>query len=252
MNIALGAVLIFILLIPPVVFYLSYSTGKYSKAGPKFSLLDGLLASAIVSLFIHTLALNLINHEIRFDILIKFAGGEIKDLESKISNSTFERSIKQFALYNLTILLIATILGRVTRWIVLRTNLHARNELFRLYNRWWYVFNGYKNFIEEYDVVFIDALVETKSSTVIYSGFLIDFVCNGEELDRVYLGDTLRRELRIKGANETAGTISNHPQTPVKIPGELFSLSYDKIINLNVRFFVGEAEENQESPDTVQ
>lgn len=85
MNIALSAVIIFILLIPPIAFYVSYSFGNYSKAGPKFSLLDGVLASAIISLFVHTIAICFISREVRFDILLKMMGGEIKSVEHIIS-----------------------------------------------------------------------------------------------------------------------------------------------------------------------
>ena len=71
MNIVLTAVVIFILLIPRIAFYFSYSSGSKAKTGPKFSLLDGILASAIISLFVHTIAILFIHDEIRFDILLK-------------------------------------------------------------------------------------------------------------------------------------------------------------------------------------
>jgi hypothetical protein len=80
MNLALSAVVIFILLMPPIVFYLSFSYGRYPRAKPKFAFLDGILASAIISLFVHALALLLLRKEIRFDILMKVFGGELKDL----------------------------------------------------------------------------------------------------------------------------------------------------------------------------
>lgn len=60
MNIALGAVIIFILLIPPVAFYLSFSTSSVSNAKPsgKFSLLDGILATAVIG---HTYIMHMDN-----------------------------------------------------------------------------------------------------------------------------------------------------------------------------------------------
>src|SRR5437868_3207667 len=105
MNIALSAVVIFILLIPPLAFYLSYTfVNRQPKAGPKFSLLDGILASAIISLFEHAIAVAIISKEIRFDILLKLLGGELKDVESKISNKQFSQALKDFAVYNFCIL----------------------------------------------------------------------------------------------------------------------------------------------------
>lgn len=239
MNIALSAVVIFILLIPPIAFYFSYSSGSKAKAGPKFSLLDGILASAIISLFVHSIAILFIHDEIRFDILLKVLGGEIKDVENKISNQQFSKGIKQFALYNFIVLVIFILLGRISRWIVIRANLNdGAHELTRLNNRWWYFFNGYENGIEEFDLVFVDAVVDTNDGTIIYSGFLIDYVCNGEDLDRIYLGDTVRREFKISEPSKPAEALSNQAASPFPIPGEIFSLPYKNAINLNLRFII--------------
>ena len=38
MNIALSAVIIFLLLLPPIAFYFAFSLGKYPKSGPKIGL----------------------------------------------------------------------------------------------------------------------------------------------------------------------------------------------------------------------
>ena len=258
MNIALGAVFIFILLIPPIAFYMSYSFGRFAKAGPKFSLLDGVLASAIFSLFIHTLAIILIGKEIRFDILLKLVGGELKDIESKIPNADLNRSLKQFALYNLAIFIIATILGRFARHLVQRFNIHWNYELLRLNNKWWYLFNGYYLTEigyerREFDFLYVDAAVDTHDGTIIYSGYLVEFVCQGEELDRIYLNDTIRRELKRKEVNEHGTQMVNDPGDPVVIPGAFFSLSYSEIKNLNLRFITLEetVEEIEELPDDI-
>jgi hypothetical protein len=57
MNIALSAVIIFLLLLPPIAFYLAFSLGKYPKSGPKIGLLEGLLLSAVISTLLHALAI---------------------------------------------------------------------------------------------------------------------------------------------------------------------------------------------------
>jgi len=64
---------------------------------------------------VHAIAICLIPNEIRFDILLKVMGGEIKDIEQKISNNAFSTAIKQFAFYNLIILLLFMLLGRLVR-----------------------------------------------------------------------------------------------------------------------------------------
>lgn len=233
MNIALGAVIIFILLIPPIAFYLSYSFGNSPKAGPKYTLLDGILASAIVSLLVHATAIFLVRTEIRFDVLLKVLGGDLKDIENKLSNAGFAKSIEQFALYNFTILIIFILLGRLCRWIVIRTNRNApTNELFRLNNRWWYLFNGMENAIEAFDLLLIDAVVDTAEGTIIYSGFLVRYICTGEQLERIYLSNVVRREFKVvkDGIIKTG--------EPVPVPGEIFSVDYKYVINLNLKFII--------------
>lgn len=235
MNIALSAVVIFILLMPPIVFYLSFSYGPYPKANPKFSFLDGVLASAIISLFVHALALFILRKEVRFDILLKIFGGEIKDLEQKVTNQDLTRCIEHFAFYNFTLLLMFILLGRLARYIVIRFNHNnVRSELLRLNNHWWYFFNGYENDKPFLDMVFVDAAVETKECTVIYSGWLQDFVCDGEKLDRIYLDNVVKRKLRVNNAESTdvKATLSS----ALTLPGKKFSLAYDNIINLNLHF----------------
>ncbi len=249
MNIALGAVIIFILLTPPIAFYFSYTFGKFAKAGPKFTLLDGILASSIVALFVHAFAVMLIGGNIRFDILLKLLGGELKDLESKVSNADFSKAIKQFALYNSAVFLLAIALGRVARYAVQRTAVHADNELLRQKNKWWYLFRGY--YLKEigsvklaFDMLYLDLVVDTRDGMVIYSGYLVDFVCEGEELKRIYLDDTSRRVF-ITGNTETA----TQPGKPVSIPGDLFCINYEEVKNMNLRFVeFGNVAEVTESP----
>lgn len=257
MNIALGAVLIFILLIPPIAFYFSYTYGRFAKAGPQFSLLDGLLASAIFSLFIHTIAIQLIGKEVRFDLLLKLVGGELKDVENKITNALFGRSLRQFSVYNVCILSVAIVLGRITRYFVLRADLHGQFELLRLNNQWWYLFNGY--YLAEvgmthraFDLLFVDAVVDTNDGTIIYSGYLVEFVCDGEELNRIYLNDAIRRELKKKKVDEKGQELLvNEPGEPVVIPGNFFSIAYKDIKNLNLRFisFENSLDDIEQLPD---
>jgi hypothetical protein len=85
---------------------------------------------------------------------------------------------------------------------VIRTGLNnGRNNLFRLNNRWWYLFNGFESDIQNFDLLLIDAVVETKDGTMIYTGFLVNYICNGEDLDRIYLGNAVRKEFKIYDAN---------------------------------------------------
>lgn len=169
-------------------------------------------------------------------------GGEIKSVEHIISNKTFSASIKQFAFYNFIILVVFIAAGRMVRFTVKRAGYNnGQYELFRLNNRWWYLFRGYENEVSNFDLLSVDAVVDTKDGTIIYSGFLVNYTCNGEELDRIYLRDTVRREFKTADVN---GKLQNVAGIPVTIPGDTFSIPYKIISSLNLKFI--------ELPNTIE
>jgi hypothetical protein len=243
MNIALSAVITFILLLPPIAFYLSLTFGRFAKAGPKLGLLEGLMLSAIFSVVLHAIAIQLMPGEIRFDILALLLGGELKTFSATVANDAFKSMFRTFVLYNSLLLLASIVLGLIVRWVIERTGLHARSELLRLYNQWWYLFQGYKidGFINQsgpppFDVVFVDALVNTNAGTMIYSGYLIDFVCEGEALNRIYLSETSKREFKQNSMNDRGNVLINEPGEPSAIDGDTMMIPYAQIINMNLHF----------------
>jgi hypothetical protein len=176
-------------------------------------------------------------------------GGDLKDIETTIKNPDIKHAIIDFAKYNAILLFCMIALGRVARSILLLTNLHTRNEIYNLYNKWWYFFNGNYGDIENYDLVFVDAVVDTKDGTMIYSGFLVNFETNGGELDRIYLKDTVRREFK-KQAGDARPQFINEPGEPMQVPGATFSIKYSNVINLNVNFLLIKEEQNLQENDT--
>src|SRR5690349_4935583 len=132
MNVALGAVIIFILLLPPITFYLAYTFARYPKAGPTVSILEGLIISAIFAVFVHAVASHFIQHEIRFYILALLIGGDLKLFDQKATNEQAGHLLRSFTAYNFWILVIMSGLGRLLRYIVRRFNWHGRTEFFRL------------------------------------------------------------------------------------------------------------------------
>jgi len=253
MNVALSAVLIFILLIPPLSLYLSYSFGRFPKSGPKFTLLEGLMASAVFSLLVHAVAVLFISKEIRFDILALISGGDLKSFDTKISNTAFKSLLTGFAFYNLVLLLACIVLGRGLRMLVIRYSLHSKYELFRLYNRWYYYFNGYKPEGDDFDIIFVDALVRVQEGTMIYSGFLVDFDCEGEVLNQIYLKNVIKRDFKKQETGED-GTprMINEPGEQKNIEGHSLCILYENIINLNIHFVSYPDEESELQELTTQ
>jgi hypothetical protein len=259
MNIALSAVIIFILLLPPIVFYISFVFGKFQKANPRVGLLEGVMFSAVFAVVMHSTSLLFIKGEIRFDILALLIGGDLKTINTLVPNKEFRKYFQQFTLYTSILTIIAIVSGRYLRWRLYKSRYHVKSEIFRLYSHWWYLFNGYniKDYNDQqnprlFDFVFVDALVNTNAGTMLYSGCLVDFVCHGEALDRICLSGTQKREFKITGMNEKGNILINEPGPSKTIKGDTMSIPYTSIININLHFLSisGKAEETLE--ETIQ
>lgn len=242
MNIAFSAVIIFILLLSPVAFYLAYNFGRFPKARPQIGLLESLMLLAIFSVILHGTAISVMQSEIRFDILALLIGGDLKTFGALVSNTEFKTYFQTFISYNAILISIAILAARGLRFLVRYFGWHTRSDLLRLYNQWWYFFLGYKrdsfvklNTWDRYDIVHIDAMVNTQTGTMIYSGYLIDFVCKGEELDRIYLAETTRQELK-RNTDPKNNKVEIDTSNSIDIKGEVFSIPYHSIININIQF----------------
>jgi len=243
MNIALSAVVIFILLLPPIAFYLSYNVGIFSKANPKIGLLEGLMLSAIISIIIHAIALLIIQKEIRFDVLAFLLGGDLKGFNEKVSNESFRRMLLNFVWYNASLVIGAVILARICRTLVKLTGWHANSGLLRLYNHWGYLFLGYEvdevsgqRYPVKFDIIYVDAVVNTNAGTMIYSGYLIGYVFFGETLDRIYLSGTVKREFKMNQQNDKGNILINKAGEPIEIDGDTMVIPYSNIVNMNLHF----------------
>lgn len=82
----------------------------------------------------------------------------------------------------------------------------------------------------------IDALVNTNAGAMVYSGLLVDFVCKGEELDRIYLFKVTKREFKKTVSTVKGPIVLNETSEPKKVKGNTFSIAYTNVINLNLRF----------------
>jgi hypothetical protein len=238
MNIALSAVILFILLLPGFSFYMGLYTGKHTKPAPKFSVLESLLLTALFSLLIHLVGLQCIHTTIRFDVLLKLMGVDQKEILQQrplISNQSFSALVKEFFIYNSVVNLLCASGGIVARKLILHFNLDWKYAFLRLNNKWFYAFNGYQLGVKEAYLIYVDALVHAQEGSVIYTGFLEDFLCNGEELDRIYLKSVTRRKATIP---EHTDATAFKPGAVYELEGDTFCLPAKEIKNLMLRFYV--------------
>jgi len=256
-NLAFGTILLVILLIPPLTFIYFYSKGTHAKGIPKMSLAEYLFLSAVLSLFLHSAAIHLFKLNVDYQFLVQFISGQFKPEDFERYKPKYAGYFSGFALYTFWLCLFCIGLGfllrrlitsrrlRMLRWLQnVRLN-RKPNDLYCYFNKWWYYFRA-----NEYDsayaflgrqepLVYIDALVDAKDASVIYSGVLHDFVIKGEDLDSIYLVNTTKRLFSQEEKDGESGlprrNLKNGDEVIIT-PGGLFCLPYAQILNLHIRF----------------
>lgn len=243
MNIAFSAVILFVLLLPPVSFYVSFCYGRFQKGKPQWSSVEVMMACAIFALIIHAIGILFVYKSVRLDLLILLLSGQVELVVEKYPNEELRKYLIDFSFYNAAQFIVAIISGRLMRWYLQYLNIHGEMEALRIYNHWWYLFNAYKaesillNKIQKsFDFVFIDVLVNTNSGTMLYSGCLTDFVCNGETLERLYLSDAVKRDFKTMHKTQNGDLYINKPGPAQEIKGEMLAIPAQEIVNINIRF----------------
>lgn len=243
MNIAFSAIIVFILLLPPVAFYISFSYGRFQKGKPQWSSLEVMMACTIFAFIAHATGILLFYRSVRLDLVILLLSGQIEAVAEKCSNEDLREYLVDFSLYNFMQLVVAVITGRLLRMYLQRIKIHSTMEGLRIYNHWWYLFNAFKSgsLLEKkvqkaFDLVFVDVLVNTNSGTMLYSGYLTDFICSGEILERLYLSESSKRDFKTISTTAHGNTILNKPGPAQPIKGEILAIPATEIININVKF----------------
>jgi hypothetical protein len=122
---------------------------------------------------------------------------------------------------------VAAVLGFMARWLVVKLDLDLRFRVLRFSNDWYYLLTGRQWFLEQgtdFDFVWLDLLVETGGSTILYSGRLHSyFLAPDGGLDSICLADAQKWM--------AAGALA-----PISIPGQGFIMKYSETVNLNIVF----------------
>ena len=86
--------------------------------------------------------------------------------------------------------------------------------------------------------------MNSTEGNIIYSGILENYFLSKENgLDRIYLRNVYRRKLKDDLGNEhgNVGYLDRHLDNRYyAMPGDLFIINYDKIINLNITYYINQ------------
>jgi hypothetical protein len=265
MNILLGALLLALLLLPGFIFRTGYLARPFSSKSFSSSFLEELLFSLLPAFFLQISGYLIVElwrgvNEVKIILLLT-------NSDKSALHPLNATDIGLFAVYLSTLFVIAFGLGFALRQFAIRTRLHLRYTLFRIFNEWEIYFEGYildypDKAGEAKKVMYswVDVLVDTKEGSYIYSGFLDKYVLGKDEsLNRLYL-TAVRRRPFVKDAlpaiNPPVDAASadevnyDLPEDPVPdnietglddryyfMPGDYFMIPGDEIRSVNITYY---------------
>lgn len=245
MSLAVLTLTIIFILAPGLAFRAAYFSGSFSLRYVKTSFTDVLIASIIPGILIHVALFSIAvkpYYNIDARIIGVLISGVTDGAEIKSAFSKLYYNAKEVFLYLSSAALSGVLLGFVSRTVIRGLRLDRKFVLLRYENEWHYLFTGeildfpgQAGRPEDVDFVYIDALVDCHEGSMLYSGILAEhFLGKDGSLDKIYLSDTRRRSLKENGKEGTEY---------YSMPGDLFVIPYNKIINMHITYYALELED---------
>ncbi len=249
MNLAFGALLAAILLLPGIVFRYIYIRSDALRKSIDLSLLSEAVFILVPSLGMHVLGLLFTKHLLGWQrdletIYLLITGGDTKDTFSVV-----EDGFIYFVIYMLVLSLLAGFAGKFARKLAVWRGWDERYKFLRIYNDWDKYFSGHvlpPAERKKIDFIQVDVVVQSAEGDVLYTGVLKNYSLNKDQgIDRLFLSNVYRR----KFAEDLASTKKEQPVTPpgyptyrVKdfdsryyaLPGAYFVIPFGEIRNLNI------------------
>ena len=245
MNIALTGVVLFLFLLPGLIFRRFYYSEEFSKESFSESYFEVFYTTFLPSLVLYTtwviLAETVTQYSIDFSLLGKLLVAK-EDAVDAFVNA--EKHFFEVLGFHITLYGFAGLAGYLTKKTVRYYKLDRKLKLFRYRNYWHYLITGEifdfrrtaanfsTNRVEDIELVFVDVLVHTEEGSVIYDGLLVDYELSHDgELESIHLTQVVRRYLREDPGKRRKE--SNY----CKIPGHLFVVPFSKVTNVNFTYY---------------
>jgi hypothetical protein len=231
MSIVFSAVVLFLIFLPGFILrrvYLSYPfSRRYSVSSP----FDDTLA-IVLAVILHAAmcgaVVALTRYRIDFSLLAALIVGTHSDDLQTAAFLNLQSHLSAIAVYNLALWAIAAFLGGGIRRLVIKFELDLRFLFLRFSNDWYYLLTGREWGLKQgsdFDLVWLDALVEAAGQAIIYSGRLRSFfLARDGGLDSICI-------------SEAQKWTSPGALAPIPIPGQGFIIKYSDTLNLNIVFY---------------
>jgi hypothetical protein len=266
MNIAFGALILLLLLIPGLFFRVAYLNVRYSGKTFKSTIIDETLLALAPAFIIQVGGFLFVEKVLGFSVSLQTVYQLIISSASFKDFDILRNSLGWFLLYSIVLWIISWGLGNGVRNIIKYFRLDYKYPIFRFQNSWYPIlkgtivnFPGYQHLQANIQLVWIDVIVETKEGSYIYSGIIDDFFLSKDEgLDRIYLKNVRRRRLTnepndmLESIHANGGEATDLDQIDEEeaidemdaldkryyyMPGDFFVIPYSQIKNMNIRYF---------------
>lgn len=248
MEIAFHSLLIVVFIIfPGAVLRRFFYQGEFSKQYDSQSWYHTVFLSAVLGVFVHVLTSLLfynafipIDKNYFLDILNLFFN---KDFDPNLLNIYGLKELKLVAYYSCLVIAVAIGLGVLGFWTI-RAFGWDLSPILRFNNHWHYYFSGeiiktkdFENINKNGKIIYTlaDVLVKTgENSSTLYTGILNQHTINKGtgRLENIYLTNVSRFK---------SGFGVDYQPFTRDIPGDIFIVPHDRIINLNLKYIVQKA-----------
>jgi hypothetical protein len=268
MNVAFPALLVFLLILPGIIFRYSYARGSWGWTSPESfrTTSDELAYGVLFAVGLHAvwlIGVDALGYTADLQSVLALALGSF----GKEDSGLLQRALDSFARYPgsvagyfLSLAAGAWIAGNLLHRFVRRQNLDHRYRTFRFKNEWYYLLSGevtqfratddersrHESY-EEVDGVYLSAVVQQGSAAILYRGIVEDWTFDRDgRLDWISLRLAHRRQLdRDLTAAPldagAAGAMSDETGAPderyYEIRGDRLLLRYADMRTLNLDYF---------------
>ncbi len=270
MSITIGFIALFVsIVIPGLLFFRFYYFSEFSKQFTTkepitrsflFSIIPGILIQSIC-LLIYT---NFINLELKISNVFSIHKNLLSNDELSSKSIGFvDNNLQSFLLYSLSVYALSISLGYLSARLIRVLKLDRKSKIFRFKNQWFYILKGeifdFDKFKRAFttlnkpnldtknvDMVFADVLVDSDEGTKLYTGFVADYDLDSNDiskLEKIYLLDAHRYKKEKKSDEEG---VEKNTVLKIPIPGSIFILPVDKLININLLYITSEKELNKQ------
>ena len=235
MNIAFPALLIFLLVLPGLIFnFAFYKIDNTALTYIPFT--NKTVISSVVTIILHAVGLlvitHVVHHSLHINALLILISGTHDAEYSAVITSLTSSYLLFSAVYLLVIYLIAYLCGYFLRSLIGRWE-WDRYSFFEIDSPWYYLFKGYEWQDGQSAGVRIAATLEMSGECYLYVGILEKFFLNGGgNIDRLVLTNAMRRKISNDKKNGETDLLKRF----YPIDGDYFVLKYSEIKNLNVQF----------------